>query len=179
MELLKLKPLLKKRNSEFGDMFLVMVMIFAIAIFIIILAYAYSQVEPRINTALESAHEVEASSNVTQVLSQSSTALTRINVLFPLLIVGLFGFVFISAFFIKSHPAFFFIGLIILGVALILAAVFSNVYKNITENETFADTEDDYNILTLFIENMPLIILLVFIAMGVIMWVRGTGGGGM
>jgi len=179
MELLKFKPLLKKRNSEFGDMFLVMVMMFAIAIFVIILAFAYSQIEPKMNDALTDSTSVDVNANVTSILGDSSTALTRINVLFPLLIVGLFGFVFISAFFLKSHPAFFFIGLIILGIALILAAVFSNVYTRITDNETFADTEADYNIMTLFIENMPVIILLVFIAMGIIMWVRSGSGGGM
>jgi len=179
MELIKIKPIIKKRNSEFGDMFLVMVMMFALAIFIIILAFAYKQIEPKMNDALTSSTSVDANSNVTKILGGSSTALTRINVLFPLLIVGLFGFVFISAFFLKSHPAFFFIGLIILGVVLILAAVFSNVYGRITDTDTFEEVEDDYNIMTLFIENMPVIILLVFIAMGVIMWVRGTGGGGM
>jgi len=179
MEILNIKSLIKKRNSEFGDIFLVMVMIFAIAIFVIILAYAYSQVEPRINTVLKTSHTVEENSNVTKILGQSSTALSRINVLFPLIIIGLFGFVFISALFIKSHPAFFFIGLIILGVALILGAVFSNVYKTITDDDTFAETEDDYNIMTLFMNNMPLIILLVFIAMGVILWARSPGGSGL
>ena len=179
MELLKRKPLIKKRNSEFGDMFLVIVMMFALAIFIIILAFAYSRIEPKMNDALTNSVAVDSSSNVTKILSDSSTALTRINVLFPLLIVGLFGFVFISAMFLKSHPAFFFIGLIILGIALILAAVFSNVYGRITDTDTFEEIENDYGIMTLFIENMPVIILLVFIAMGVVMWVRGTGGGGM
>jgi len=179
MELLKTKPLIKKRNSEFGDMFLVMVMIFGIGIFMIILAFTFSQIEPKISEALSNAHDTETSSNVTEILGQSSTALTRINLLFPLLIVGLFGFVFISAFFFRSHPAFFFIGIIILGVALILAAVFSNVYKNVTQDEAFEDVVDDYNIMTLFIENMPVIILLIFIAMGIIMWVRNPGGGGM
>ena len=173
MELLT--PILKKRNSEFADMFLVMVMIFAIAIFMIILAYAYSEVEPKINTALTSAHATESGTNVTTILGDSSTALSRINVLFPIILVGLFAFVFISAMFIKSHPAFFFIGLIILGVALILAAVFSNVYGRITDNAVFADVDSDYNIMAMFVDNLPLVIFLVFVAMGIVMWAMKGG----
>lgn len=177
MELLK--PILKKRNSEFGDMFLVMVIIFAVAIFIIILAYAFSQVEPRINTALTNAHEGTADTNVTNILEDTSTAITRINVLFPILLVGLFAFVLISALFLKSHPAFFFIGLIILGVALILAAVFANVYGNITDKEAFTTVNADFNIMEMFIENLPLIIFLVFIAIAIVAWVKGGPQGGL
>jgi len=175
-----LRPILKKRNSEFGDMFLVMVMIFAIAIFIIILAYAYSEIEPKMNTALQSSHTTDVDSNVTKILSDTSTSLTRINVLFPLLLVGLFAFVFISAFFLKSHPAFFFIGLIILGVALILAAVFSNVYGKITDKEVFTDVNDDFNIMEIILSNLPLIIFLVFIAIAIVAWViKGGQPGGI
>lgn len=176
MEVLKLK----KRNSDFGDIFLVMAIIFGVAIFIIILAYAYSQIEPRLNTGLTASTPAEADSNVTLTLSKTSTALTRINILFPLLIAGLFGFVLISAMFLRSHPAFFFIGLMILGAALILGAIYSNVFQELTETDEFDTTTDDFNIMELFMENLPVIIMIFFVAMAVIMWTRagGTARGG-
>ena len=168
----------KQRNSEFGDIFLVMVIIFAVAIFIIILAFAYSQIQPKMNTALTSSMAAETDANVTKILGQSSTALTRINILFPLLIAGLFGFVMISALFLKSHPAFFFIGLLILAAALVIGAIFSNVFGNLTQKEQFVETAADFNVMGLFMENLPVIILLFFVAMAIILWVKKPPTGG-
>ena len=168
----------KQRNSEFGDIFLVMAIILGVAIFIIILSLAFSRIEPKMNEALTSSKAAEAGANVTKILGQTSTSLTRINLLFPLLIAGLFAFVMISALFLKSHPAFFFIGLIILAAALTLGAIYSNVFGNITEKEQFASTVADFNIMQLFMENLPIIILLFFVAMAIILWVKRPQAGG-
>lgn len=176
--LIKNKKKIKERNSEFGDIFLVMAIIFGVAIFIIILAFAYSQIEPKMNDALANSTAPEAGKNVTEILGQTSTSLTRINVLFPLLIAGLFGFVMISAMFLRSHPAFFFIGLMILGAALILGAIYSNVFQELSTNEQLQATTSDFNIMELFMKNLPLIIMLFFVAMAVILWARKGSGGG-
>ncbi len=168
----------KKRNSEFGDIFLVMAIIFGVAIFIIILSFANGRIGPKINDALANASAVETSSNVTKILDQSATALTRINILFPLLIAGLFAFVMISAMFLKSHPAFFFIGLLILAAALTLGAIYSNVFGNLIQTEQFSSTAADFNIMQLFMKNLPVIILLFFAVMTIVIWAnKGSTGG--
>ena len=66
----------------------------------------------------------------------------------------LFGYVFISAMFFRSHPAFFFIGIMILGAALIIGAVFSNVYERISGDDAFATTADDFGVMELFVKNL-------------------------
>ncbi len=168
----------KQRNSEFGDIFLVMVIIFAVAIFIIILAFAFSQIQPKMSTALTTSTPEETNANVTKILGQSAISLTRINILFPLLIAGLFGFVMISALFLKSHPAFFFIGLLILAAALVIGAIFSNVFGNLIQKEQFIETAADFNVMGLFMKNLPVIILLFFVAMAIILWVKKSPAGG-
>lgn len=175
MEILKKH---KQRNSEFGDIFLVMVIIFAVAIFVIILFFAFGQVEGKMSEALTSSTPEDTNANVTAILSKTSTAITRINVLFPLLIAGLFGFVMISAMFLKSHPAFFFIGLLILAAALTIGAVFSNVFGNLAQHEQLAESAANFNIMGLFMENLPIIILLFFVAMAIILWARKSPTGG-
>lgn len=171
--------ILRKRNSaNFGDMFLVMVIIFAVALFIVILSFAFSQIEPKLNEGLTSSIPAEAGSNVTKILDKTATSLTRINTLFPFLIAGLFGFVLISALFLRSHPAFFFIALMILASALIIGAVFSNVFQDVMETDTFADTAEDFGIMELFLKNLPLIILLFFVASALILWARPRATGG-
>jgi len=179
MEILKRKSLIQ-RNSDFGALFVVMVIIFAFALVMIILAYAFSEIKPKLVEGLTSSQAEDSNANVTSMLNKSTTALTRINVLYPLLIAGLFGFVFISALFFRSHPAFFFIGIIILGAALIIGAVFSNVYKNVIEKDAFAETAQDFGIMQLFVKNLPLLILIFFVAIAIIAWTRaGDAGGGL
>ncbi len=179
MEILKRKSIIQ-RNSDFGAMFVVIVIIFAFALVMLILSYAFGQIKPKLIKGLTSSQGEDANANVTAMLDKSGVALTRINVLYPLLIAGLFGYVFISALFFKSHPAFFFIGIMILGVALIIGAVFSNVYERISTTDTFADTADDFSIMELFVKNLPLLTLIFFVAIAIIAWTRaGDAGGGM
>lgn len=165
------------RKAQFGDIFLIIAIIFGIGIFFIILAHSYDQIQPKINDALANSTTPETGRNVTELLEDTDVSLGRINLLFPLLIAGCIGFVLISALFFRSHPAFLFIGLIILAVALILAAVFSNVYEEITTTDTFSSVDQEYNIMGLFLEKLPLIIFIAFIAIVVILYFRSGGGG--
>ncbi len=94
-----------------------------------------------------------------------------LNSLFPLLLVGLFGFGLVMAIMGKSHPIFFFIGIIILAVSIILAVVFSNAYTAITDNENFSDTKAEFGVMTYIMEHLPVIILILFVVIsGILYW---------
>jgi len=124
------------------------------------------------NAALANASAPEAGSNVTKILDQTGSGILKFNPLFPLLIVGVFGFVLVVALFGQSHPAFLFIGLIVLGVALILAAIFSNFYSELISTDTFAATETDFNIMSIFLQYLPVIIVILFVAISIILYSR-------
>jgi len=170
MELRRIiKP--KKSFTDFVSLFFAIAFIFGIAIFFLILSNAYDDhIKDKFNDAITSSTAVDADSNVTEILDQTSTGIGRFNLLFPLLIVGVFGFVLVMALMAKSHPAFLFIGLIVLGVALILAAVFSNVYETIAEDDEFANQDEDFNIMGIFMNNLPLVIIILFVAIGIILY---------
>jgi len=162
---------LRKSFTDFVSLFFAIAFIFGIAIFFLILSNAYDDhIKDKFNEAITDSTPVDANSNVTKMLDQTSTGIGRFNLLFPLLIVGVFGFVLVMALMSKSHPAFLFIGLIVLGVALILAAVFSNVYETIGDNDEFANQDAQFNIIGLFMNNLPIIILILFIAIGIILY---------
>ena len=86
----------------------------------------------------------------------------------------------VTALMTKSHMAFLFLGLLILGVGLILAAVYANVYQGLAESDDFTATNDDFNIMGLFLENLPIVIIILFILIALVLYGvnRSPGGGG-
>lgn len=171
----------RKNFTDFIGLFFAIAMIFGIAIFFIILSNAYSDnIKPQFESAITTSTPVDSNANVSKILDQTDNGIGRFNVLFPFLLVGIFGFVMVTALFARSHPAFFFIGLIILGVSLILAAIFSNVYENLTDQPEYSNAADTFNIQGLFLNNLPIMILILFAAIALILYAfpaKPTGGG--
>ena len=171
----------KKGQTDFISIFFVLVVLFGVAIFTIILYNAYDEnIKDNLNDALTSSTPVDSSANVTELLEQTSGGLRMLNPMFPLLLVGLFGFGLIMALMGRSHPVFFFVGIIILAVAIILAVVFSNAYESITENASFSTAASEFSVLTFVMDNLPLIIFILFIAISAVLYGMrtppGTGG---
>jgi len=168
----------KKGFTDFSSLIFAIAFIFGIAIFFIILSYTYGEVKPRISAGLESAATPEAEANVTEILDDADNTIGRFNVLFPLLLIGIFAFVMVVAMMGQSHPIFFFIGLIILAAALILGAVYSNVYKTMTDTNALTSTGNEFNIMNLFLEHLPIVVLILFAAIAVVLYAKSGGSRG-
>ena len=167
----------KKGQADFVSLFFVLVVLFGTAVFFVILYSAYNEnIKDNLNDALTSSTPVDANANVTAILEQTSGGLKTINGMFPLLLVGLFAFGLIIALMGKSHPVFFFIGILILGIAIILAVVFSNSYESITSTGTFADAAEDFGILDIIMNNLPLTIFILFCAISAILYAMRSSG---
>ena len=167
----------KNKRGGMEDTFWVIAVLFGMAIFFIILAFTWNQISPKLNDGLDNAMPADGV-NITRTLEQTSDSTTIYNGLFPLIIIGLFSFTLISAFYMNSHPIFCFIGLLLLGVALIFGAIFSNVYQQISDNDQFQETTEDFGIIDLFMKNIPLFVLITFATIGIILWSKFGGGGG-
>jgi len=177
-EYTNMKPILKnKKAMGFEQTIFIIAIIFAFAIFFLILLFTWNKIEDPLINALTSSTPAEENSNVTSILEQVGNTTARFNVWFPFLLVGLFGYVFMSAMFIKSHPMFFFVGLIVLGVALVLAGIYANVYHQISSSPEFATELVEFSIMEMVMEWLPFIVFLVFILIGVILYVnKGSAG---
>jgi len=168
---LRLSPINKKAQTDFISIFFVLVVLFGVAIFTIILYNAYDEnIKDNLNDALTSSTPVDADANVTAILEQTSGGIRMLNPMFPLLLVGLFGFGLVMALMGKSHPVFFFVGIIILAVAIILAVVFSNTYESITTNANFTSASSEFSVLTFVMDNLPLIIFILFVAISAVLY---------
>jgi len=171
----------KKGQTDFISLFFVLVVLFGVAIFAVILYNAYDEnIKDNLNDALTSSTPVDANANVTRILEDTSGGISMLNPLFPLLLVGLFGFGLVMALMGRSHPAFLFIGFIILAVAIILAVIFSNTYESITTSPNFSTAAGEFSVLTLVMDNLPLTIFILFVAIAAIMYGlrEGTPTGG-
>jgi len=172
---------LNKKFTDMVSLFFAIAVIFGIAIFMLILYTTYNDnIKDKLNDALTSSTPVDEDSNVTAILDSTGGGVKMFNLLFPLLLIGVFGFVLVTALMARTHPAFLFIGLIVLGVALILAAIYSNVYETIAEKDEFSDTDTEFGIIGIFLDNLPLVVLILFVAIAMILYAfpgRGYGGG--
>ena len=169
----------KKSFVDFTGLFFALAVIFGIAIFFMILGFTYTQIKPKLNDGLVGYKDQEAGSNVTAILDKTGDSIKRFNIYFPLLLIGVFAFVMIIALSGQSHPAFLFIGIIILAVALILGAVYANVYDDIASTDTFASTSADFNIMGTFVRNLPMVILILFVAIAIVLYARSGGAQAM
>lgn len=168
----------KRGQTDFISLFFVLMVLFGVAIFSLVLYNAYDEnIKDKLNDALTSSTPVDANANITKILGQTSGGIRMLNPLFPLLLVGLFGFGLTMAILGKSHPVFFFVGLTILAVSLILAAIFANTYEAISENTNFASSASEFGIMTFVMGNLPLVIFILFIAISFVLYgMRGAGG---
>lgn len=176
-----LRPILskKKGQADFVGLFFALAVLFGLAIFAVILYNAYNDnIKGELNAALTSSTPVDANANVTKILDDTGSGISKLNPLFPLILVGVFGFVLVMALMAKSHPAFLFIGFIILAVALILAATFSNVYGNITQSSEFKPTADNFSVIQFFMDQLPVIIFILFIIIAIILYAIPKQPGG-
>jgi hypothetical protein len=166
----------KKSFVDFVSLFFALVIIFGVAIFAFILYNTYQQhVKDGLNNALTHSTPVDANANVTKILEQTGHGIGMLNPLFPLLLVGIIGYVMLLAFMSRSHPAFLFIGLVVLGVALIVAATFSNVFETISSKAEFTQTASEFGVINIIMDNLPIVILILFIAIGMVLYAMKSG----
>lgn len=153
--------------------------IFFAAILFFVVFFIYGQVKTPVADALTGALPNGASEtafNMSSFSEQTSGGLGIYNNLFPFLMVGVIIMVGISLFYIKSHPGFFFISIIIFGIIILLSGIFSNVYQAVSTNEAFGTTSTNFNIQEFIFKYFPLVTLII-IAIGVIfMYAKPSGG---
>jgi hypothetical protein len=173
--------MLSKAQGEFIAWFFIIVVLLAAACFFLVLNKVWGSISEPLDEGLAASldgHDT-SSVNVSKVIDQTGEGARSFDKLIPFLIIGLFGFVLILAGGIMRHPIMIFVGLIVMGVVIILAVIYSNLYFDIASSDSFASTSDDLPIQNKFMEFLPFIVFIAAIGIGVaIIWRRTEGGGG-
>jgi type II secretory pathway component PulF len=168
-----------KKSQGFEAWFFVIVVLLAFALFFAILNNTWKDIKQPLDEGLSQAMPNDSPVNISRTLGQVTSAGLQFDKLIPMILIGLFGFLLISAGAIIRHPIMIFVGIIILAVVILIAVVFSNVYNNITESDAFADTKADLPIQDLFMQYLPVIVVLMAVVIiGAVLWSRSSGGAG-
>jgi len=165
-----------KKKGNLPDVVWIIAVLFATAIMIIFVYYIWSQAKPELDSALGSSLPAgETSFNITQMTGDVGGGIKTFNSMISLFLLGLIVMTLISAFFIQSHPVFFFVSFLFLIIVLIIAVVFSNMYQSIIESEGISDISSEFGIMNLFMQYLPHIIVIITIIVGVILFAKPRG----
>ena len=165
-----------KKSQGFEAWFFVIVALLAFALVFLVLNMTWSKIKPVINDGL-SANMPADGVNITRTLDQTSNSGLLFDKLIPFLIIGLFAFILIMAGSIIKHPIMIFVGLIILGVVILIAVIYANIYNNISSTDEFSDTKTNMPIQDKFMKYLPFVVFIM--AVGIIAGIvySKTGGG--
>lgn len=91
------------------------------------------------------------------VLEDGITGYGIFDFIVPIVIFLLLLMFIVSAFYIKTHPAFFFISLILLGIVVIGSSSFSNLISALSQVEGLENETNTFNDTIVISENFPII----------------------
>lgn len=168
---------LNKRGA-IGDIFWVIAILFIIAIFYIIMRAIYTEIKPELLDALvgEGPDAHNRSAIPLEVIDRTINAQ---DYLFAFLLFGFFIFMIISSVLIDSNPAFFFVGLIMIAITLIVAPIFANTFTELTAEDELATAKEDFPVTTWIFDHYPTVIIAMGAIVAVVLYGKfGTGGEG-
>ena len=161
-----IKPIQLKKSQGFEAWFFVIIVLLAFSLFFLILNKVWGDIKDPLDEGLTSAMPDNSPVNVSTTLGQVTGAGLQFDKLIPLLLIGLFGFVLLSAGAIVKHPIMIFVGIIILGVVVLIAVVFSSTKAQLTIQDKF-------------MQYLPTIVILMAVGITVaVLYSRSSMGGG-
>ena len=174
--------LLKKRVKKqgFEDSFFVIAVVFAICIFVLVMLYAFREIKTPLDEGITGALPNNSGVNVTRTLDTVDSTLILVGNLLPFILIGLFAFVLIGAAFYMNNPLMIVVGFIVLGVAILLAVIYSNVYHQISSADVFTDVNADLGLQELIMKYLPHIIFVMILGIIItVIWYRQGGSTGL
>jgi hypothetical protein len=116
-----------------------------------------------------------SSANATYVLNKGIGVYGIFDTVFVILIIGLVLTTGISMFFIRTHPVFFIISILGLGIVITFAVVISNAYEEVITN-TDLHNETTFTVIPHVMNNLPVFIAVLIILLSVILYAKSRGG---
>ena len=151
------------KASGFLDFFFVIVVFFLVGITLIV---SLLVVNTTIDTNLFTGY-----TEAENVINSSKNTLVSMDNMMLLLIVGLSLFVIVGSALVNNSPAYFFIGLFLLIIAIIVSAISSNAFYVFRSDQLISATAASFPKLTFLWNNFPLYVLFMGIANSISMFV--------
>lgn len=171
-----------KKSQGFLEMLIIVVFLLAVGLFILVLNNSWNDhIKTPFETGISGALPSDSPFNVSDTLNKTTSATQSFDRLLPFLIIGLIAFLMISAGAYLQHPAMIIVGIIMFGIVILIAVIYSNTYQSIAESSSFSSTNANLPIQSKFMQYLPMIaaLLLGAVIFALIWSRRGYGGGGL
>jgi len=90
--------------------------------------------------------------------------------IFVFVMAGLFIATLISAFFIRSHPVFFIIAIVLMGLFIFVNTIIGEVYDTVSKTSGVASTADSFNVLNFVMDQFPFFMIIFGIIVAIVLY---------
>lgn len=160
--------LMMDKRGNLLDIFYIMAVLVAVSIFLVVTYHVFGAIKPELDSNLNDP-------KVTTLTQQTQDALSFFDIVFPVFFLGLILATLISAYFIKSHPAFFFVSLFIWVIAIIVAVPLANMHSELRDNSSLSTSFAAFPISNTIINNMPIIALVISALVAAVLFAKPGG----
>lgn len=171
------------KNGGMFDLILAIVLSFILVICLVVFTYAQNQVSERlIELAPTIQQSFDNTTNVTLIITNTvgkvTTAYTSFKWISVTLIFGYFMSILVSAFLVRSHPAWFIGYIFVVIIAIIISVYVSNTYETLMNNELLASTflTGFFGANWIFL-HLPYWVTIIGMIAGILMYVNLDPGG--
>lgn len=158
------------KKGDFTGILILIVSVAAFAFFLIIVAYVVGQINPQIQAQIGISPEI----NNSLVMSQN-VATNTFPTLWMIMFGGLMLGLFITAWFVPSHPIFIPIFAILLVITIVVAIPLSNAYNDFATNPTLSSTASQQGLIGFMMGNLPIVAFVVGIIVLIISFAKPGG----
>jgi len=163
---------MRNKKGDFTGLIYLVVSIFAFAVFLLILGYIAPQISNAMIEKIGVTAEINNSLQTTTNIAEN-TLTTLWLILFGGLLLGLF----VTSYFIPTHPIFVPVFGLLLIVAIMIAVPLSNAYEELAGNANLATAAAQQGIIGFLLTNLPLMTLIIGLITLVITFAKPGDGG--
>jgi hypothetical protein len=114
-----------------------------------------------ISKVRESADPILNNPTSSAILSESESTVGYMDYTYIIAYIGLGMFLIISMVFIRSHPVFLFVSIVLLVVLILVSAIMSNAFDSLTAEGEMNVSASNFPIITYTVGKMPLFMLIL------------------
>ena len=108
--------------------------------------------------------------NSTRLQANADTAYDLLDFMVMFVFIGTTISALVGAILIRSHPAFFFISIIVMMISVFVSVTLSNTWDELITNPNLADAQAQFTIANYVVGNLPIMILIAVILLSIVLY---------
>lgn len=151
-----------------SDIFSILLIALALGIVILVAFTVLDQIDDKLIEKLPAGAD-----NINTVTTGFRNVMDSV---FTFIVIGSGVGAIVLAFMTESHPVFAFIGIVLVGIALLIAPTFSNVFETIGQKDIMSTAYDAFPMQKAIMENLPVYILVIGLMIAIVTYGKIKSG---